>query len=48
MSEPEAWMVIASDGFKALFLTKARADQYAVACHGIVWALYRRGSDNDS
>ena len=38
---PAAWLVIAADGFQALFLTRPRAEQYAVACHGTVWPLFK-------
>lgn len=37
---PEAWLVIAKDGFRSVFLDKARADKYAAACHGTVHPLY--------
>jgi hypothetical protein len=29
-----AWLVVAEDGFEAVFKDKAVADRYAVACHG--------------
>jgi len=32
----EAWLVIAADGFRAVFLDRAVADNYAVRCHGTV------------
>ena len=36
---PKAWLVIAADSFEALFLQRARAEQYAVNCSGTVWPL---------
>lgn len=38
---PSAWLVVAADGFQAVFLLRTRAEQYAINCHGIVWPLYR-------
>lgn len=34
-----AWLVIASDGFEALFKDQALAIRYAANCHGTVWPL---------
>ena len=39
-AEPSAWMVIAPNGFQAVFLQRARAEQYAVNCRGTVWPLF--------
>jgi hypothetical protein len=39
---PRGWEVVAADGFCALFLDRARAEQYAVNCHGVVHPLYRK------
>lgn len=41
-TEPSAWLVIAADGFRALFLNQGRANQYAVNCHGVVHPLYQK------
>lgn len=38
---PAAWLVIAADGFQAVFLMRSRAEQYAVNCHGTVWPLFK-------
>lgn len=38
---PEAWLVIASDGFRAVFIDRAVAERYAVQTHGTVHALVR-------
>lgn len=35
-----AWLVIAADGFRALFLDQARAESYAATTHGTVHPLY--------
>ena len=40
-ADPEAWLVIAADGFKAVFIDRPAADNYAVRCHGTVHPLYR-------
>lgn len=37
--EPWAWLVIAADGFRAVFITRPQAEKYAVATHGIVVPL---------
>ena len=37
---PRAWLVIAKDGFEAVFLQRPAAERYAVACHGIIMPLY--------
>ncbi|MDE2452741.1 MAG: hypothetical protein KGL43_04040 [Burkholderiales bacterium] len=37
----EAWLVIAADGFKVVFIDRARAVAYASRCHGIVYPLVR-------
>lgn len=36
---PAAWLVIAADGFRAVFLERVRAEQWAARCHGTVHAL---------
>jgi len=36
---PVAYLVIAADGFRAVFLERAVADNYAVRCHGTVHPL---------
>ena len=36
---PAAWLVIAADGFRAVFLDRAQAERYAVRCRGVVRAL---------
>ena len=41
---PAVWLVVAADGFRAVFLIETRAVQYAVACHGVVWPLFTRGA----
>jgi hypothetical protein len=38
----EAYLVIASDGFRAVFIDKAVADKYAAATHGIVYPLVKQ------
>lgn len=35
----DAWLVIAADGFRAVFLEHAVALNYAARCHGTVHAL---------
>lgn len=37
----EAWLVIAADGFRSVFLDRPRAEQWAAACHGTVHPLVR-------
>ena len=36
-----AWLVIARDGFRAVFIDEAQALNYAARCHGTVHALVR-------
>jgi len=36
---PRAWLVIAADGFEAVFIDQAAAINYAARCHGTVHAL---------
>lgn len=36
---PDAWLVIAHDGFKAVFIDRTQALNYAVRCHGTVYPL---------
>jgi hypothetical protein len=35
----EAWLVVAADGFKAVFIDRAAALNYAARCHGTVYPL---------
>lgn len=37
----EAWLVIAADGFRAVFLDRAVAERYAASAHGTVHPLIR-------
>ena len=37
---PRAWLVVAKDGFEAVFKDRANAERYAVATHGILMPLY--------
>lgn len=37
---PAAWLVIAADGYRAVFLERATAERYAARVHGTVQALY--------
>lgn len=37
--EPWAWLVIARDGFRAVFIDRAQADRYAAVTHGVVVPL---------
>lgn len=34
-----AWLVVAEDGFEAVFLDQAIAINYAARCHGLVYPL---------
>jgi len=36
---PKAWLVIAEDGFEAVFIDQATALNYATRCHGIIYPL---------
>lgn len=36
---PRAWLVIAADGFEAVFIDQAAAMNYAARCHGRVYPL---------
>jgi hypothetical protein len=36
-----ASLVVAADGFQAVFIDEMGALNYAARCHGIVYALYR-------
>ena len=45
---PRAWIVVAPDGFEAVFLDHARAIQYAAACHGTIVELFVRSPDATS
>lgn len=36
---PCAWLVVAADGFKAVFIDEASAMRYATHCHGLVYPL---------
>lgn len=38
----EAYLVVAADGFRAVFLDKAVADKYAAQTHGIVYPLVKQ------
>lgn len=40
-ASPVAWLVIAADGFRAVFLERVRAEAWAARCHGTVHALVR-------
>lgn len=37
--EVVAWLVIALDGYRSLFLDRVRAEFWASRCHGKVYAL---------
>lgn len=37
----EAWLVVAADGFRAVFIDRAVAERYAARCHGTVHELVR-------
>lgn len=39
-STPSAWVVVAPDGFRSLFLVRSRAEHWAVSCHGVIRPLY--------
>lgn len=36
---PEAWLVVAADGYRSVFLDRVRAEAWAVRCHGNVYPL---------
>ena len=36
---PAAWLVIAADGFRAVFIDRTAAVNYAARCHGTVHPL---------
>lgn len=35
----KAWLVVAGDGFEAVFIDYAAAERYASRCHGIIVPL---------
>jgi hypothetical protein len=37
---PRAWLVIAADGYEAVFKDRAAAEKYATQAHGVVMPLY--------
>jgi hypothetical protein len=39
----KAWLVIADDGFEAVFKDRTIAENYAVRCHGTVHPLVIKG-----
>jgi hypothetical protein len=39
----EAYLVIARDGFRAVFLERARAERYAADTHGIIIVMTGEG-----
>ena len=39
---PAAYLVIAADGARAVFIDHAAADLYAVRCHGTVHPLFTK------
>lgn len=45
-AEPTAWLVIASTGFRAVFLDYARAIQYAAHTHGEIMELFLGDEDD--
>lgn len=38
----EAWLVVARDGFKAVFIDHGQALNYAARCHGVVYPMVRQ------
>lgn len=40
-----AWLVIARDGFRAVFIDQAQATNYAARCRGTVHALVVLGAE---
>lgn len=49
MSEKvQAWLVIAADGYRSVFLDRSTAERYAVRVHGLLYALFfgRRRTDD--
>lgn len=47
MSNAEAWLVVARDGFRAVFIDEAQAMNYAVRCHGVAHPMVRQVGDSD-
>lgn len=39
MNEPVAWLVIAGDGYRAVFIDHAAAEKYAANTHGTLHPL---------
>lgn len=39
----KAWLVVAADGFEAVFLNRTTAENYAARCHGTVHPLVIQG-----
>lgn len=37
----EAWLVVAADGFRAVFIDRAVAEKYAASTHGTVHPLVK-------
>lgn len=47
-ASPVAWLVIAADGYRAVFLDHAAADRYALRVHGTVHPLYTLDRKEDA
>lgn len=48
MDKAQAWLVIAADGYRSVFLDRPTAERYAVRVHGVLCALFlgRRRTDD--
>lgn len=44
----QAWLVVAADGYRSVYLDQATAMRYAVRVHGLVYPLFhgRRRTDD--
>lgn len=40
MGAPAAWLVVAADGYRSVFLDRAAAERYAARVHGVVHPLF--------